>query len=250
MWPFSFKIFLKASSTELSLSTSIRTIVIGSFSFDVTSRSSPPRSGFRIPANTECPPRARVIAVARPIPVLVPVTTTMPILNILRPEKLPPRQERGKFICFKDFVSPQGLMALGGQTKSAGSISSFGCGPQQQSRPTGKSLNPVQPPRQKYFCFSEVANQVYIRSRPVPTEGRFAIVTECGAGCGGRGCADNEGAGSGRRSRVVLTPRRWRQVRGKQSTDDGGKQARSPGRARRKPLKPLRGECRAISGVT
>src|SRR5664280_2449566 len=31
---------------------------------------------------------------------------------------------------------------------------------------------------------------------------------------------------------------------------DGGKEARSPGRARRKPLKPLRGECRAISGVT
>ena len=35
-----------------------------------------------------------------------------------------------------------------------------------------------------------------------------------------------------------------------QSADDGGKQARSPGRARRKPLKPLRGECRAFSGVT
>ena len=35
-----------------------------------------------------------------------------------------------------------------------------------------------------------------------------------------------------------------------QSVDDGGKQARSPGRARRKPLKPLRGECRAFSGVT
>src|SRR6476620_9599988 len=32
--------------------------------------------------------------------------------------------------------------------------------------------------------------------------------------------------------------------------DDGGKRARSPGRARRKPLKLLRGECRAISGVT
>jgi hypothetical protein len=32
--------------------------------------------------------------------------------------------------------------------------------------------------------------------------------------------------------------------------DDGGKRARSPGRARSKPLKPLRGECRAISGVT
>ncbi|HEX9590578.1 MAG TPA: hypothetical protein VGA15_22895, partial [Bradyrhizobium sp.] len=35
-----------------------------------------------------------------------------------------------------------------------------------------------------------------------------------------------------------------------QSVDDGGKQARSPGRARSKPLKPLRGECRAFSGVT
>ena len=28
------------------------------------------------------------------------------------------------------------------------------------------------------------------------------------------------------------------------SAGDGGKKARSPGRARRKPLKPLRGECR------
>ena len=62
-----------------------------------------------------------------------------------------------------------------------------------------------------------------------------------------------------RRSRVVLTPRRWRQVRGVKSAqpgldktyplDDGGKRARSPGRARRKPLKPLRGECRVFSGV-
>src|ERR1700738_42286 len=50
--------------------------------------------------------------------------------------------------------------------------------------------------------------------------------------------------------RVVLTPRRWCQVGGSNSADDGGKRARSPGRARRKPLKPLRGECRAFSGVT
>src|ERR1700723_3330625 len=54
----------------------------------------------------------------------------------------------------------------------------------------------------------------------------------------------------GRRSRVVLTPRRWCQVDGGNSVDDGDKQARSPRRARRKPLKPLRGECRAFSGVT
>jgi hypothetical protein len=63
----------------------------------------------------------------------------------------------------------------------------------------------------------------------------------------------------GRRSRVVLTPRRWRQVRGRQvgptgfrqaiSAGDGGKRARSPGRARRKPLKPLRAGMPGDSGV-
>jgi hypothetical protein len=56
---------------------------------------------------------------------------------------------------------------------------------------------------------------------------------------------------------VVLTPRRWRQVaRGACWPDrvrhvtsprgDGGKRARSPGRARRTPLKPLRREGRMI----
>jgi hypothetical protein len=48
----------------------------------------------------------------------------------------------------------------------------------------------------------------------------------------------------GRRSRVVLTPRRRRQVSGRTFADDGDKKARSPGRVRRKPLKPSRGECR------
>src|SRR6267142_4032369 len=62
-----------------------------------------------------------------------------------------------------------------------------------------------------------------------------------------------------RRSRVVLTPRRWRQVCGvasaqpgldkTYSADDGGKRARSPGRARRKPLKPLRAGMPGDSGV-
>jgi hypothetical protein len=40
---------------------------------------------------------------------------------------------------------------------------------------------------------------------------------------------------SGRQSRVVLTPRRRRQVSGGNSADDGDKKARSPGRARYKP---------------
>ena len=43
---------------------------------------------------------------------------------------------------------------------------------------------------------------------------------------------------------MVLTPRRWRQVGERDFTDDGGNQARSPGRARNKPLKPLRREGR------
>jgi hypothetical protein len=56
-------------------------------------------------------------------------------------------------------------------------------------------------------------------------------------------------AGCGRRSRVVLTPRRWRQVATMLAhcACDGGKKARSPGRARRNPLKPLRRECWVIS---
>jgi hypothetical protein len=57
-------------------------------------------------------------------------------------------------------------------------------------------------------------------------------------------------AACGRRSRVVLTPRRWRQGGGRRAgptgsqacnfAGDGDNQARSPGRSRRKPLKPLR----------
>jgi hypothetical protein len=34
---------------------------------------------------------------------------------------------------------------------------------------------------------------------------------------------------------VVLMPRRWHQVGGSNSAGDGGKKARSPGRARNKP---------------
>ena len=73
-----------------------------------------------------------------------------------------------------------------------------------------------------------------------PTEGRIAIVTDAGCGCGGRGSVlramgsqggsmrpvsdqqrADEGCCSVRRSRVVLTPRRWRQVRGVKSVQPG-----------------------------
>jgi hypothetical protein len=57
-------------------------------------------------------------------------------------------------------------------------------------------------------------------------------------------------AGCGRRSRVVLTPRRWRQVDGGNSIGDGDNKARSPGRARNKPLKPLRAGMPGDPGVS
>ncbi len=38
-------------------------------------------------------------------------------------------------------------------------------------------------------------------------------------------------------------------LRQNKSADDGGKRARSPGRARHKPLKPLRRECRVFRGT-
>src|SRR5580704_14320374 len=54
----------------------------------------------------------------------------------------------------------------------------------------------------------------------------------------------------GRRSRVVLTPRRWRQLATmlRHSRGDGDNKPGSPGRARSKPLKPLRRECRLRTG--
>ena len=56
----------------------------------------------------------------------------------------------------------------------------------------------------------------------------------------------------GRRSRVVLTPRRWRQARddAMHHTGDGDNKARSPGRVRRKPLKPSRAGMPGDPGAT
>src|ERR1700686_3173135 len=56
--------------------------------------------------------------------------------------------------------------------------------------------------------------------RPVPLEGRFAIVTSAGRDAVDADGASDEGAGCGRRSRVVLTPptlvsSSWRQLHGR-----------------------------------
>jgi hypothetical protein len=85
------------------------------------------------------------------------------------------------------------------------------------------------------FGFPSDPNQFYIPCRPRPHKGRFAIVTNVGLGMRWTRVARLTSALScGRRSRVVLTPRRWRQVGGGNSTRDGGNKARSPGRARNK----------------
>ena len=71
-------------------------------------------------------------------------------------------------------------------------------------------------------------------------QGRIAIVTDAGRNAvDASGAFDEMRLARGRRSRVVLTPRRRRQVGERNFTDDGDKKARSPGRVRRKPLKPL-----------
>jgi hypothetical protein len=54
----------------------------------------------------------------------------------------------------------------------------------------------------------------------------------------------------GRRSRVVLTSRRWRQASQKFLQGDGDNKARSPRRARRKPLKPSRAGMPGDPGAT
>jgi hypothetical protein len=104
----------------------------------------------------------------------------------------------------------------------------------------------------KIFLFPSDPNHLFIRASRLLSRGVSRSSRTWAAGCGGRGRAIDEQRQRGRRSRVVLMPRCWRQVRDDAShhTGDGDNKARSPGRARRKPLKPLRGECRAFSGVT
>jgi hypothetical protein len=102
--------------------------------------------------------------------------------------------------------------------------------------PSADLRSVVQPLSQKYFCFSESTNQSI--PHPVPPLPRGAYRDRHGRWV--RDVVDawvlqDELHRGVRRSRVVLTPRRWRQVGGIISAGDGGKQARSPGRARSKP---------------
>jgi hypothetical protein len=78
---------------------------------------------------------------------------------------------------------------------------------------TGKSPNAVESRLQKYSASPRTQIKSISPAIPHPSEGRFAIVTNVGHGMRWtRRRALTNGAIRGRRSRVVLTPRRWRQV--------------------------------------
>jgi hypothetical protein len=117
--------------------------------------------------------------------------------------------------------------------------------------PSGKSVAGLSSPSRKNIPLRDLPKSTLELPPSRSTEGRLAIVTDAGRDAmDARRRERRTRLARGRRSRVVLMPRRWHQVCGGDSVGDGGKKARSPGRARRKPLKPLRGECRAFSGVT
>ena len=103
-------------------------------------------------------------------------------------------------------------------------------------------------PAAKIFGYARRANHFYNLCRPVPKEGRCATSSTREGMRWTRAALETNAPACGRRSRVVLTPRRWRQVGEGNFTGDGGKRARSPGRARRKPLKPLRAGMPGYSG--
>jgi hypothetical protein len=87
------------------------------------------------------------------------------------------------------------------------------------------------------FCLTARANQQYCDWVPPPLEGRFAIVTDVGGGMRWtQAVLKTRAPACGRRSRVVLTPRRWCQVRERQlSRATVARKPGSPGRARYKP---------------
>ena len=108
-----------------------------------------------------------------------------------------------------------------------------------------KSVHPL---AKKYSA--SVVGQISDSNPPVPPDKRgVAHVTNVAVGCGGRGCRRATNAWHARTSEIVWS---WRpdagvKLPGRLPGSDGGKRARSPGRARIS-RKPLRREGRRCSG--
>ena len=106
---------------------------------------------------------------------------------------------------------------------------------------------PCPVPLAKIFLFSR--NQITSTFTPSrPTKGRCATSRNAGRDAVDAGGAGDEASSCGRPSRVVLAPRRRCQVGGGNPAGDGDKKARSPGRARNRPLTPSRAGMPGDSG--
>jgi hypothetical protein len=85
--------------------------------------------------------------------------------------------------------------------------------------------NPVKPLSQKYSAFQKHQISFIPFHVPPRQQGRIAIVTDVGRDVVDVGLRADERASRGRPSRVVLTPRGWRQVGGAIRLSDGVKKA-------------------------
>ena len=97
---------------------------------------------------------------------------------------------------------------------------------------------PLSSPLSKNISALQNQKSAYMSPRPVPQRGVAQRHETRGGMRWTQAAPKTRAFSSGRRSRVGLAPRRRRQVRGSRSAGDGDKPARSPGRARRNPLKP------------
>jgi hypothetical protein len=170
------------------------------------------------------------------------MTYTLPPLNALRAFEGAARHLSFKLAAHELHATPA---AVGQQVKAL------------EARPWWKNAtdlpdasffdSAVQSLPKKYFAFSETQISRNVPAVPPRQEGRTRR-HERGAGCGGR-FGDARRAALEADGKVVWS---WRPDAGAKFSrkrfreSDGGKRARSPGRARYKPLKPLRREGRMI----
>ncbi len=121
--------------------------------------------------------------------------------------------------------------------------------------PTGCLVDPLSSLLSKNFALLFQLKSVLCPAPSRPDERDVRVVTDVGVGCGGRGGVQDE-ARSTRTAKpcgpdaptlafkLVMMPAHRASDVASHHTGDGDNKARSPGRARSKPLKPLRGEGR------
>jgi hypothetical protein len=111
------------------------------------------------------------------------------------------------------------------------------CRPAANSARRANQQKPVQPRAKKYSAFPVGQISATSSRHPASQEGRMRNRHETRGGMRWTRQRARRARQCVRRSRVVLTPRRWCQVLGKLTLlgSDGGKKARSPGRVRSKP---------------